>query len=221
MDSMLWIPNSSYWITNSLSVDLGFRVPIVSYSLSWFKDSKAQDSGFHEQGFRNLDYLTRGDKIKKNKYWKRSGQEVAFRYNGLGSLFVTLWRLPLISLLSRKHFSNMTSIKSVPFSMYFELGCNYLRLKGQTFLKRAFLAVDDIAFQTGRCEAIPWQGKSLEGANPFDLHDGQMKGRHVSFWHKSQLTLVFSHWLTTDERDDINFCELWMKIFTLIWTTIP
>lgn len=36
--------------------------------------------------------------------------------------------------------------------------------------------MDDIAFQTGRCEAIPWQGKSLEGGNPFELHDGQMKG---------------------------------------------
>ncbi|CAH3196068.1 unnamed protein product, partial [Porites evermanni] len=32
-------------------------------------------------------------------------------------------------------------------------------LEGQTSSKQAFLAVDDIAFQTEGCEVIPWQGK--------------------------------------------------------------
>ena len=69
------ILDSRYWITNSLSVDLGFRILIVSYSLSRFTDSKAQDSGLHQQRFRNLDYLTWGDKIKRQileKKWARS-----------------------------------------------------------------------------------------------------------------------------------------------------
>ena len=30
LDSTLWIPNSRYWIPDSLAVELGFRIPIVS-----------------------------------------------------------------------------------------------------------------------------------------------------------------------------------------------
>ena len=43
-----------YWIPDSLSVDLGFRILIVSGipdSLSCIPDSKAQDSGFQKQKF--------------------------------------------------------------------------------------------------------------------------------------------------------------------------
>ena len=47
-----WIMNATNWISDSLSVELGFRLPIISGipdSLSWNPDSKAQDSGFHRQ----------------------------------------------------------------------------------------------------------------------------------------------------------------------------
>jgi len=43
-----------YWIPDSLSIDLGFRILIVSGipdSLSCIPDSKAQDSGFQKQKF--------------------------------------------------------------------------------------------------------------------------------------------------------------------------
>ena len=42
------------WIQDSLFVELGFRIAIVSWipdSLSCFADSKAQDSGLHKQNF--------------------------------------------------------------------------------------------------------------------------------------------------------------------------
>ena len=59
LDSTPWIPDSRYWIPYSLSVELGFRIPMVSGipdSLSCFLDSKVQDSGFQNQnwipGFR-------------------------------------------------------------------------------------------------------------------------------------------------------------------------
>ena len=50
-----------------MSVDLGFRIPIVSAipdSLNWIPDSEAQDSRFHKQKFiwfRNPDYPTSRD----------------------------------------------------------------------------------------------------------------------------------------------------------------
>ena len=42
------------WISDSLSVKIGFRIPIASgilNPLSWITDSKAQESEFHEQKF--------------------------------------------------------------------------------------------------------------------------------------------------------------------------
>ena len=30
LDSTLWIPNSRYWIPDFLSLEIGFRIPIVS-----------------------------------------------------------------------------------------------------------------------------------------------------------------------------------------------
>ena len=61
---MPWIPVPWYWIPDSLSVEPGFRMPIVngiSDSLTCIPDSKAKDleftsknfpdSGFHEQKF--------------------------------------------------------------------------------------------------------------------------------------------------------------------------
>ena len=46
-DSTLWIPDSNYRIPDLFLVELGFRIPIVS----GIPDSKAQDSGFHQQKF--------------------------------------------------------------------------------------------------------------------------------------------------------------------------
>ena len=40
------------WISDSLSTELGFLIPIVCGildSLSWIEDSKTQDSSFHKQ----------------------------------------------------------------------------------------------------------------------------------------------------------------------------
>ena len=50
-----WIPDSlsvENCILDSMSMEPGFRIPIISRildSLSWIPDSKAQDSGFHNQ----------------------------------------------------------------------------------------------------------------------------------------------------------------------------
>ena len=67
LDSTPWIPNSNYWIQDLFQWNLdsgfqllvGFRIPTAVSS-----DSKAQDSGFHEEKFprfRNPDCLTWGD----------------------------------------------------------------------------------------------------------------------------------------------------------------
>ena len=62
-----WIPDSRYSILDSFSVGLGFRISIaegIPDSLSCIPDSKVQDSRFQWQkfpGFRNLNFLTRGD----------------------------------------------------------------------------------------------------------------------------------------------------------------
>ena len=67
LDSTPWIPNSRYWIPDSLSVELGFRIPIVSGipdSISCIPDSTAQDSKFHLQKFprfQNSNSLSWGD----------------------------------------------------------------------------------------------------------------------------------------------------------------
>ena len=49
-----WILNSTLWIADCLSVQVGFHIPIVSRildSLNLIPDSKAQGSGFHELKF--------------------------------------------------------------------------------------------------------------------------------------------------------------------------
>ena len=54
LDSTPWIPDSRYWIPDSLSLELGYRVPIVSGipdSVSCISDSKTQDFKFHQQKF--------------------------------------------------------------------------------------------------------------------------------------------------------------------------
>ena len=85
-----WIPHRGFRILGtgfqSLSVELGFWIPIVSGipdSLSRIPDSKAQDSGFHEQkfpGFRNpkaknsrisefgFPYMTRKQLVGREKF---------------------------------------------------------------------------------------------------------------------------------------------------------
>ena len=45
LDSTPWTPDSRNWIPHSFSVELGFRIPIVS----GIPDSKAQDSRFHNK----------------------------------------------------------------------------------------------------------------------------------------------------------------------------
>ena len=50
-----WIPDAlsvENWTLDSMSMEPGFRIPIISGILdflSWIPDSKAQDSGFHNQ----------------------------------------------------------------------------------------------------------------------------------------------------------------------------
>ena len=80
LDSTLSIPDSGYWIPDSLSAELVFWIPAVSGILdflSWITDLKAEDSGlripqaniscdfgFHKQRSPRLwnpDYLTWGD----------------------------------------------------------------------------------------------------------------------------------------------------------------
>ena len=66
LDSTQWIPDSRYWIPGSLSVELGFRILIVSGipdSFSCIPDSTAQDFKFHPQKFprfQNPDSLSWG-----------------------------------------------------------------------------------------------------------------------------------------------------------------
>ena len=53
------IPDSRYWNPDSLSVELGFRIPIVSGipdSSSCIPDSQAQDSGFHSKFFHDSEF---------------------------------------------------------------------------------------------------------------------------------------------------------------------
>ena len=57
LGSTLWIPESRYWIPDSLSVELRFRILVVCGIpdlLSWIPDSKAQDFRFHKQKFLGL-----------------------------------------------------------------------------------------------------------------------------------------------------------------------
>ena len=52
--STLWIPDSSWWILDSLLVKLVSPIPIVNGipgSLSWIADSKAQDSRINKKTF--------------------------------------------------------------------------------------------------------------------------------------------------------------------------
>ena len=71
-DSEFQIPDSRYWIPGSLSVALGFWIPIVGGipdPLSCIPDSKAQDFGFLRQNFmdsrfQNPDSLTWGESLK-------------------------------------------------------------------------------------------------------------------------------------------------------------
>ena len=59
LDSTSRIPDSRYWNPDSLSVELGFRIPIVSGipdSSSCIPDSKAQDSGFHSKFFHDSEF---------------------------------------------------------------------------------------------------------------------------------------------------------------------
>ena len=49
-----WIRDSRYWMPDSLLVELGFRIPVISGipdSLRFITDSKAHDSRFHKSNF--------------------------------------------------------------------------------------------------------------------------------------------------------------------------
>ena len=71
---MLCIPHSGYWIHDSLSLELGLSIPFIvrGFRTIWAEfripNSKAQDSRFYKEkipGFRNLDCLTRGERLYK------------------------------------------------------------------------------------------------------------------------------------------------------------
>ena len=54
LDPTFRIPDSRYWFLDSLLVERGFRIVIVSgipLPLSWISDSKALESGFHRWKF--------------------------------------------------------------------------------------------------------------------------------------------------------------------------
>ena len=58
--SMQWILDFKHWISDSLPLELGFRIPIVtgiSNSLSYILDSKPQDSAFHNSNFPGFPYF--------------------------------------------------------------------------------------------------------------------------------------------------------------------
>ena len=67
LDSIPWILDSRYWIPDSLSVELGYRIPIVCGILDSFSCipiPQAQDLKFHQQKFprfQNSDSLSWGD----------------------------------------------------------------------------------------------------------------------------------------------------------------
>ena len=54
LSTTLWILDSRYWISDSLPVELGFRISIVSGIpdfLSWIRDSQVQDFQFYKNKF--------------------------------------------------------------------------------------------------------------------------------------------------------------------------
>ena len=64
LESTPWIPDSRYWIPHSLSVELGFWIPVVTPELnSGFHDSRipvqSPDFSFRKQTFPGLPYLER------------------------------------------------------------------------------------------------------------------------------------------------------------------
>ena len=66
-DSMPWIPDSSYWIPNSLKVGLGFRIPIVRRirdSLTCIPDSTSKN--FPDSGIWIPLHRTWGEIYKQN-----------------------------------------------------------------------------------------------------------------------------------------------------------
>lgn len=64
LDSRPWCPDYRYWLLQSLSQELGLRVPNIATEIP---DSKAKNSGFHTQkfsGFRDQNSPTWGDDTK-------------------------------------------------------------------------------------------------------------------------------------------------------------
>ena len=64
LDSTPWIPDSRHWIPHSLSVELGFWIPVVTPELnSGFHDCRipvqSPDFPFRKQKFPGLPYLER------------------------------------------------------------------------------------------------------------------------------------------------------------------
>ena len=93
--------NAQGWRKKRLGlVELGFRIPIVSGipdSFSCIPDSKAQDSTFRNQfnkqkclGFRNPDFLTWGEKEKKEKQLEWCNLHRVSR----GFMFTETWIFP-------------------------------------------------------------------------------------------------------------------------------
>ena len=82
LDFTLWIPDSRNWIPDPMSVEIGFRNPIVSgilNSLRSIPESKVGDLGFHKetfQGFRNPDYLTRWEMVDENRWRQKRGSSL-------------------------------------------------------------------------------------------------------------------------------------------------
>ena len=91
-----WILDSTPWIPDSLSVELGFRIAIFSGipdSLSCIPDCKAQNSRFHKTNFQDSGFHKQKCPGFQNRHSHTCGHSIGNRYDcGLvACLTCTIW----------------------------------------------------------------------------------------------------------------------------------